>query len=72
MIVTDFWLSVPSLLAIGGAARADELERGAFDPLFLVKARLRDGVNLSQTQVATTTLGPVWPASSRTTTLGAA
>ena len=56
-IVMDFWLSIPSLVLVGGEGRPEELERSAPDPLFLVTARLRDGVDLPQAEAAMTALG---------------
>jgi putative ABC transport system permease protein len=49
-VFTNFWLSISSLAPVNGAA-ADLLERRE-NPIFLAKARLRDGVSLSQAQAA--------------------
>ena len=54
-MVTDFWLSTPSLVTIGQSA--DGLERDDRYPPFLVTARLRDGVSLPQAQAAMNALG---------------
>ena len=54
-VVTDFWLSIPSILMVARAA--DNLERDAREAPFLVKARLRDGVSLPRAQAAMTALG---------------
>ena len=49
-IVTDFWLPISSLPALGAPPRA--LERRPDEAAFLVKARLRDGVTVAQAQAA--------------------
>ena len=49
-IVTDFWLPIASLPALGAPSRA--LERRPEEAGFLVKARLRDGVTVAQAQAA--------------------
>jgi len=54
-IVTDFWLPISSLPAFGAPQRM--LERRPDEAAFLVKARLRDGVTLSQAQAAMRILG---------------
>jgi predicted permease len=54
-LVTDFWLPVASWPALGGPPRV--LERRPFEPPFLVKARLRDGVTVAQAQEAMNILG---------------
>ena len=54
-IVTDFWLPISSLLALGAPPRA--LERRPEEAAFLVKARLRDGVTVAQAQAAMNILG---------------
>jgi putative ABC transport system permease protein len=53
-IVTDFWLPIASLEAFG---MADALERRPNESIFLVKARLRDGVTVAQAQAAMDILG---------------
>lgn len=53
-IVTDFWLPIASLEAFG---MADALERRPNESMFLVKARLRDGVTVAQAQAAMDILG---------------
>jgi predicted permease len=53
-LVTDFWLPVASLHALGmGSA----LERRPNESVFSVRARLRDGVTLAQAQAAMDLLG---------------
>ena len=54
-IVTDFWLPIASLPALGAPPRA--LERRPDEASFFVKARLRDGVTLAQAQAAMNILG---------------
>jgi predicted permease len=54
-IVTDFWLPISSLPALGAPART--LERRPEEAAFLVKARLRDGVTVAQAQAAMRILG---------------
>ena len=54
-IVTDFWLSIPSIVTVAG--RPDMLERDPGEAPFMVKARLRDGVGLPQAQAAMAALG---------------
>jgi hypothetical protein len=53
-IVTDFWLPIASLEAFG---MADVLERRPNESIFLVKARLRNGVTVAQAQAAMDILG---------------
>jgi predicted permease len=53
-IVTDFWLPIASLSAFG---MADVLERRPNESIFLVKARLKDGVTVAQAQAAMDILG---------------
>ena len=53
-IVTDFWLPVSAIPALGGPPRA--LERRPEEAPFLVKARLRDGVTVAQARAAMTAL----------------
>jgi putative ABC transport system permease protein len=54
-IVTDFWLPISSLPAIGAPPRA--LERRPEEAAFSVTARLRDGVSVEQAQAAMSILG---------------
>jgi predicted permease len=54
-IVTDFWLPISSLPALGAPPRA--LERRPEESAFFVKARLRDGVTVAQAQAAMRILG---------------
>jgi putative ABC transport system permease protein len=54
-IVTDFWLPISSLPALGAPPRA--LSRRPEEAAFLVKARLRDGVTVAQAQAAMSILG---------------
>ena len=54
-IVTDFWLPISSLPALGAPPRA--LERRPEEAAFFVKARLRDGVTVAQAQAAMNILG---------------
>jgi putative ABC transport system permease protein len=54
-IVTDFWLPISSLPALGAPPRA--LERRPEEAALLVKARLRDGVTVVQAQAAMRILG---------------
>jgi len=54
-IVTDFWLPISSLVALGAPPRA--LGRRPDEAALLVKARLRDGVTVAQAQAAMQNLG---------------
>jgi len=54
-IVTDFWLPISSLPALGVPPRT--LERRPEEAAFFVKARLRDGVTVAQAQAAMRILG---------------
>ncbi len=54
-IVTDFWLPISSLPALGAPPRA--LERRPEEAALFVKARLRDGVTVAQAQAAMRILG---------------
>lgn len=54
-ITTDFWLSIPTMLAFDDSTNG--LERDTREAPFLVKARLRDEVSVPQAQAAMTTLG---------------
>jgi putative ABC transport system permease protein len=54
-IVTDFWLPISSLPALGAPPRA--LERRPEEAAFSVKARLREGVTVAQAQAAMNILG---------------
>ena len=54
-IVTDFWLPISSLPALGAPPRS--LERRPDEAAFFVKARLRDGVTVAQAQAAMGILG---------------
>jgi hypothetical protein len=54
-IVTDFWLPISSLPALGAPPRT--LERRPEEAAFFVKARLRDGVTVAQAQAAMSILG---------------
>ena len=54
-IVTDFWLPISSLPALGAPPRT--LERRPEEAAFFVKARLRDGVTVAQAQAAMRILG---------------
>jgi predicted permease len=54
-LVTDFWLPISSLPALGAPPRA--LERRPEEAAFYVKARLRDGVTVAQAQAAMNILG---------------
>jgi putative ABC transport system permease protein len=54
-IVTDFWLPISSLPALGAPPRV--LERRPEEAAFFVKARLRDGVTVAQAQAAMRILG---------------
>jgi putative ABC transport system permease protein len=54
-IVTDFWLPISSLPALGATPRA--LERRPDEAGFFVKARLREGVTVAQAQAAMRILG---------------
>ena len=53
-IVTDFWLPIASMSAFGMAGM---LERRPNESIFLVKARLQDGVTSAQAQAAMDILG---------------
>jgi predicted permease len=54
-IVTDFWLPISSVLALG--APPHTLERHPEEAVFFVKARLREGVTVAQAQAAMRILG---------------
>ena len=54
-LVTDFWLPMSAVPALGGPPRA--LERRPVEAGFFVKARLRDGVTVAQAQSAMDNLG---------------
>ena len=54
-IVTDFWLPIASLTALGAPPSA--LGRRPDEAALLVKARLREGVTVAQAQAAMTNLG---------------
>jgi len=54
-IVTDFWMPVASLLALGMPPGL--LDRHPEEAAFLVKARLREGVTVAQAQAAMKILG---------------
>ena len=54
-IVTDFWLPISSLPALGAPPRV--LERRPEEAAVSVKARLRDGVTVAQAQAAMNILG---------------
>jgi putative ABC transport system permease protein len=54
-LVTDFWLPISSLPALGAPPHI--LERRPDEAGFFVKARLRDGVTVAQAQAAMTILG---------------
>ncbi len=54
-IVTDFWLPISSLPALGAPPRT--LERRPEEAAFYVKARLREGVTVAQAQAAMNILG---------------
>ena len=54
-LVTDFWLPISSLPALGAPPRT--LERRPEEAAFFVKARLRDGVTVAQAQAAMRILG---------------
>ena len=54
-LVTDFWLPIPSGLALG--APPGTLDRRPQEAGFFVKARLRDGVTVAQAQAAMGILG---------------
>lgn len=54
-VVTDFWLPISSLPALGAPPQA--LERHPEEAGFLVKARLRDGITVAQAQAAMHVLG---------------
>jgi len=53
-IVTDFWLPIASLEAFG---MGEMLKRRPAESMFLVKARLKDGVSVAQAQAAMDILG---------------
>jgi predicted permease len=52
---TDFWMPLKTLVAFGAPPRI--LERGIAEVAFMVKARLRPGVTVTQAQAAMTSLG---------------
>jgi predicted permease len=54
-IVTDFWLPISSVVALGAPPRT--LERRPEEAGFFVKARLRDGVTVAQARAAMRVLG---------------
>src|SRR5206468_12108618 len=54
-IVTDFWLPIASLPALGAPPRS--LDRRPDESVFFVKARLRRGVTVAQAQAAMGVLG---------------
>ena len=54
-LVTDFWLPIASLPALGTPSRV--LDRRPEEAAFLVKARLRDEVTIAQAQAAMRILG---------------
>jgi predicted permease len=54
-VVTDFWLPISSLRALGAPPQA--LERRPEEAALMVKARLRDGVSVAQAQAAMNILG---------------
>ena len=54
-IVTDFWLPVSSMPALGEAPYS--LDRRPPEPAFFVKARLREGKTVAEAQVAMDNLG---------------
>jgi predicted permease len=54
-LVTDFWVPITALLAIGEHPRS--LDRRPPEAFFLVKARLRDGKTIAEAQVAMDGLG---------------
>jgi predicted permease len=54
-LVTDFWLPISSVLALGAPPRT--LDRRPEEAGFFVKARLRDGVTVAQAQAAMHILG---------------
>jgi putative ABC transport system permease protein len=54
-LVTDFWLPISSLPALGAPPRT--LERRPAEAAFFVKGRLRDGVTVAQAQAAMGILG---------------
>ena len=54
-VVTDFWLPISSLPALGAPPRV--LERRPEEAPFFVKARLRNGVSVAQAQAAMRILG---------------
>jgi predicted permease len=56
-IVTDFWLPIHALPAMGEAAAASALDRRPTEAGFFVKARLRDDVTVAQAQAAMSILG---------------
>ena len=54
-VITDFWLSVPSLASVMG--RPDMLERDPDEAPFVVKARLRSDVSVGEAEAAMAVLG---------------
>ena len=54
-LVTDFWVPITALLALGEHPRS--LDRRPPEAFFLVKARLRDGKTIAEAQVAMDGLG---------------
>ena len=52
---TDFWMPLKTLTLFGAPSRT--FERGGAEPAFMVKARLRPGVTVTQAQAAMTALG---------------
>jgi predicted permease len=54
-IVTDFWLPISSLPALGGSPRA--LDRRPDEAAFFIKGRLRDGVTVERARAAMQILG---------------
>jgi predicted permease len=54
-IVTEFWLPINAIPALGGPPRA--LERRPLEAPFFVKARLREGATVAQAQAAMDVLG---------------
>jgi predicted permease len=54
-LVTDFWLPISAVPALGGPPRA--LDRRPDEAGFFVKARLKDGVTVAQAQAAMDNLG---------------
>jgi len=52
---TDFWMPLKTIVLFGAPPRT--FERGVIEPVFMVKARLRSGVTVTQAQAAMTALG---------------